>query len=208
MPLPPPMCVRCRLSRSSATSRRSSATRAPASAEPLPGGAITCAGKRSVRGGRSGRVPSGGEGMALARWNARSAHGGRRLVGKTADFRNARTIPGPSSAAGSRLQRDAHPAGRTGSRKTGATPRQYLRVARQLRRGNGLGVLAPAHQAGHFVGFHQPVHARPQTKLIAVFARAEISAGADREAAEGFSAELARAPVHFGSIIGVLSFNC
>jgi hypothetical protein len=37
--------------------------------------------------------------------------------------------------------------------------------------------------------------------------RTEIPAGADREAAEGLSAELAGSTAHFGSIIGALSFN-
>jgi hypothetical protein len=66
--------------------------------------------------------------------------------------------------------------------------RQHFRIARQLCRRNGFGILAPAHQAGHFVGFEQAIHAEPQTELIAVFARAEVSSGADREAAEGFPA--------------------
>ena len=48
----------------------------------------------------------------------------------------------------------------------------------------------------------KPVHAQPQAELVAVFARAEVSPGADREAAERLSAELAGATVHFGSIIG------
>ena len=83
-----------------------------------------------------------------------------------------------------------------------------LGIAHQLRGRNGLGILAAAHQAGNLIGFHQAIHAQPQAELVAVFARAEVSPGADRKAAKGLSAELASSPVHFGSIIGVLSLNC
>ena len=86
--------------------------------------------------------------------------------------------------------------------------RQNLRITRQQGGRNGFGILPATHQAGYFVGFHEAVHAQPQAELIAVFARAEVSPGADRKAAESFSAELASSPVHFGSIIGVLPFNC
>jgi hypothetical protein len=41
-----------------------------------------------------------------------------------------------------------------------------------------------------------------------MFARAEITAGADCEAAEGLSAKLACSARHFGLIIGILWVNC
>ena len=80
--------------------------------------------------------------------------------------------------------------------------RQNSRIARQPRRGNGSGILAPAHQAGHFVGFQQAVQAQLETKLVAVFPGAEISSGADREAAERPSAKLAGSPAHFLQLYG------
>jgi hypothetical protein len=73
--------------------------------------------------------------------------------------------------------------------------------------GNGLGILAAAHQAGDLVGFEETVHAQPQAILVAMFARAKIAAGPDREAAQRFSAKLAGSPVHFGSIICTLLRN-
>jgi hypothetical protein len=57
-------------------------------------------------------------------------------------------------------------------------PRGQSRIAHQPRRRYLSRTFAAAHQAGHFIHFHEPVHPAAQSVLIAMLARTEFPVAA------------------------------
>jgi hypothetical protein len=56
--------------------------------------------------------------------------------------------------------------------------------------------LTPPHDARNFVGFEQAAHARTQTELVPMLARAEFLIAADTDPAERPAAQAARLYCH------------
>ena len=77
-------------------------------------------------------------------------------------------------------------------------------IADERRGRNLLGALAPAHQIGNLVYFHQAIHTGPEAELVAMLLGAKVAIAAHTKPAERFPTKLADTCVHRGVIIGAL----